>query len=141
MSDTEDDELDEIRKQKAKRLREQQGDGTQAAGGAGTSPDEPVQVSGMDDLEQLVSKHQVVLVDCYADWCGPCKMMEPVIEELAGSTDATVAKVDVDANQQVAAQLGAQSIPTFVLFVDGEPAERLVGAQDQATFEQLLAQA
>lgn len=141
MSDTEDDELDEIRKQKAKRLREQQDDGTQAAGGAGTSPDDPVQVSGMDDLEQLVSKHRVVLVDCYADWCGPCKMMEPVIEELAGSTDATVAKVDVDANQQVAAQLGAQSIPTFVLFVDGEPAERLVGAQDQATFEQLLAQA
>ena len=141
MSNTEDDELDEIRKQKAKRLREQQGNGTQAAGSAGTSPDEPVQVSGMDDLEQLVSKHRVVLVDCYADWCGPCKMMEPVIEDLAESTDATIAKVDVDANQQVAAQLGAQSIPTFVLFVDGEPAERLVGAQDQATFEQLLAQA
>jgi thioredoxin 1 len=141
MSNSEDDELEEIRKQKAERLREQQGAGAETAGGADTSPDEPVEVSGMDELEQVVSKHRVVLVDCYADWCGPCKMMEPVVEELAASTDATIAKVDVDANQQVAAQLGAQSIPTFVLFVDGEPADRLVGAQDEATFEQLIAQA
>jgi thioredoxin 1 len=139
MSNTEDDELDEIRKRKAERLREERGEGTTED--TATTPDEPVEVSGTAELEQLVSEHDVVLVDCYADWCGPCKMMEPVIEDLAGSTDATIAKVDVDANQQVAAQLGAQSIPTFVLFVDGEPTERLVGAQDQATFEQLLAQA
>jgi thioredoxin 1 len=141
MSDTEDDELDEIRKQKRERLQERHGEGTAEAGGSAGSPDRPVEVSGMSELEQLVAEHRVVLVDCYADWCGPCKMMEPVIEDLAGSTDATIAKVDVDANQQVAAQLGAQSIPTFVLFVDGEPTERLVGAQDGATFEQLLAQA
>ena len=139
MSESEDDRLDEIRQQKAEHLREQHGNGT--AGDEGGSPDSPVAVSGTAELEQVVSEHRVVLVDCYADWCGPCKMMEPVVEELAESTEATVAKVDVDANQQVAAQLGAQSIPTFVLFVDGEPAERLVGAQDKATFEQLLARA
>jgi len=68
-------------------------------------------------------------------------MMEPVVEGLAESTDAAVAKVDVDQNQDVAGQLGARSIPTFVLFVDGEPTERLVGAQDESTFEQLIAQA
>jgi Thioredoxin domain-containing protein len=140
MSDTDNSELDEIRQQKREQLRETHGNET-TDGESGETPDEPIQVSGMDDLERLVSQHRAVLVDCYADWCGPCKMMEPVIEDLAGSTDATIAKVDVDANQQVAAQLGAQSIPTFVLFVDGEPTERLVGAQDQATFEQLLAQA
>ena len=136
MSDADDSELEEIRQQKREQLRERH-----ESGGSGGTPDEPLHVSGLSDLEQLVAEHRVVLVDCYADWCGPCKMMEPVVEELAASTDAAVAKVDVDANQDVAAQLRAQSIPTFVLFVDGEPAERLVGAQDKATFEQLLASA
>jgi thioredoxin 1 len=136
MSNTED-ELDEIRQRKAERLREERGE----TGDTAASPDEPIEVSGMGELEQVVSEQDVVLVDCYADWCGPCKMMEPVIEDLAGSTDAAVAKVDVDANREIAAELGAQSIPTFVLFVDGEPTERLVGAQDQSTFEQLVAQA
>jgi thioredoxin 1 len=140
MSNTDNSELDEIRQEKREQLQETHGNET-ANGGSGETPDEPIQVSGQSELEQLVTDHRVVLVDCYADWCGPCKMMEPVVEELAASTDAAIAKVDVDANQQVAAQLGAQSIPTFVLFVDGDPAERLVGAQDQATFEQLLAQA
>jgi len=139
MSDADDSELDKIRQQKREQLREDHGKtGNEDSGG---TPDEPVHVSGMSDLEQLVTEHRVVLVDCYADWCGPCKMMEPVVETLAASTDAAIAKIDVDANQRVATQLGAQSIPTFVLFVDGEPTERLVGAQDEATFEQLLAQA
>ena len=136
MSDVDDSELEEIRQQKREQLREQH-----ESGGSGGTPDEPIHVSGLSDLEQLVTEHRVVLVDCYADWCGPCKMMEPVVEELAASADAAIAKVDVDANQDVAAQLRAQSIPTFVLFVDGEPTERLVGAQDKATFEQLLASA
>jgi len=140
MSNTDNSELDEIRQEKREQLRETHGNET-VDGASGETPDEPIQVSGQSGLEQLVTDHRVVLVDCYADWCGPCKMMEPVVEELAASTDAAIAKVDVDANQQVAAQLGAQSIPTFVLFVDGDPAERLVGAQDQAAFEQLLAQA
>ena len=141
MSDTDEDELDEIRQRKRERLREKHGRKNTQNRTSTDAPDEPVHVSGMGELEQVVSEHRVVLVDCYADWCGPCKMMEPVVEGLAASTDAVVAKVDVDTNQQIAAQLGAQSIPTFVLFVDGDPTERLVGAQDKATFEQLLAQA
>lgn len=138
-----DDDIERIREQKRERLREKHGepntDSTRATGDRATTPDEPVEVSSTAALEQLVTEHRVVLVDCYADWCGPCKMMEPVVEELAATSDATVAKVDVDRNQEIAAQLGAQSIPTFVLFVDGEPAERLVGAQDKGTFERLLA--
>jgi len=141
MSDTDENELDEIRQRKRERLQEKHGRETTQNGTSTDAPDEPLHVSGMEELERVVSEHQVVLVDCYADWCGPCKMMEPVVEELAASTDAVVAKVDVDTNQQIATQLGAQSIPTFVLFVDGDPTERLVGAQDKATFEQLLTQA
>ena len=145
MSETDEDELERIREQKRKQLRERQSGSGSTSGNTqvtdGTAIDEPVEVSGMAELERLVSEHDLVLVDCYADWCGPCKMMAPVVEELAATTDAVIAKVDVDANQAVAAQLGAQSIPTFVLFVDGEPTERLVGAQDKATFERLFAQA
>lgn len=141
MSNTENEEREQIREQKRKRLREQHGTGESDGETGVGAPDEPVAISGTADLETFVSEHRVVLVDCYADWCGPCKMMEPVVEELAESTDAAVAKVDVDQNQDIAGQLGARSIPTFVLFVDGEPTERLVGAQDESTFEQLISQA
>jgi thioredoxin 1 len=133
MSESTDDDVEQIREEKREELLEEQT-------GAET-PDEPVEVSGTDDLQTTISEHDVVLVDCYADWCGPCKMMEPVVADIAADTDATVAKVDVDQNQEIAAQLGAQSIPTFVLYVDGEPAERLVGAQDEGTFRQLIEQA
>ena len=128
MSESTDD-IERIREQKREELAD------------ADTPEEPVEVSGADDLQSTVSEHDVVLVDCYADWCGPCKMMEPVVADIAADTDATVAKVDVDQNQEIAGQLGAQSIPTFVLYVDGEPTERLVGAQDEDTFRQLIQQA
>lgn len=131
-----DEELERLREQKRQELVENRGETS-----GQQTPTEPVEISGMAHLQELTAQHRVVLVDCYADWCGPCKMMEPVVKELAVSTDAVVAKVDVDANQDIAAQLGARSIPTFVLYVDGEPTERLVGAQDKATFEQLIQQA
>jgi thioredoxin 1 len=97
-------------------------------------------VNGTDELRRAVDEHDVVLVDCYADWCGPCQMMEPAIEALAAETDAAVAKVDVDANQAVAQQLGARSIPTLVLYADGEAVDRFVGAQDRATLESAIAE-
>jgi thioredoxin 1 len=68
-------------------------------------------------------------------------MMEPTVEALAAESDAAVAKVDVDRHQRLAQQLGAQGVPTLVVFVDGEPVERVVGAQDRATLETLLQQA
>jgi len=72
------------------------------------------------------------LVDFYADWCGPCQMLEPVVESIAADTDATVAKVDVDANRGLAAEYGVRGVPTLLLFADGEPVERLVGMQDES---------
>ena len=133
MSESTDDDVERIREQKREELVEEQT--------GSETPDEPVEITGAGELQTTVADHDIVLVDCYADWCGPCKMMEPVVADIAADTDATVAKVDVDQNQEIAAQLGAQSIPTFVLYVDGEPAERLVGAQDEGTFRQLIEQA
>ena len=103
--------------------------------GVTEAPTEPVDVSGPEALQTLVDDHDVVLVDCYADWCGPCQMMEPTVEALASETDAVVAKVDVDANQGLAQQLGARGVPTFVLYADGQPVDRFVGAQDRTTLE------
>lgn len=136
-----DDEREHIREQKKRELLNE--DGSDAGGGetgAGT-PAEPIDITGNDHLQSVVAEYDVVLVDCYAEWCGPCKMMEPTIDALASESDAAVAKVDVDQNQQLAGQLGVQGVPTLLLYVDGEPVERLVGAQDRATLDQLIQQA
>ncbi|TQR21944.1 hypothetical protein C9J85_19490 [Haloferax sp. wsp5] len=88
--------------------------------------------TAQDELDDAVAD-DVVLVDFYADWCGPCKQLEPAVERIAAGTAATVAKVDIDANQQLAAKYGVRSVPTLLLFVDGEPVERLVGCTGTAT--------
>ena len=141
------DERERIRERKRRRLRERLEGGDARDGTAGSdadgggdagvteAPTEPVDVSGPEALQTLVDDHDVVLVDCYADWCGPCQMMEPTVEALASETDAVVAKVDVDANQGLAQQLGARGVPTFVLYADGQPVDRFVGAQDRTTLE------
>ena len=75
----------------------------------------------------------VSLVDLYADWCGPCKMMAPTIDKIATSFKdrATVGKLNVDQNQGTAGQLGVTSIPTVVIFKDGQEVERYVGVQGE----------
>ncbi len=95
---------------------------------AGQSTDEPVYIDGESHLDQVVEEHDVVLVDFYADWCGPCKMLEPVIDRLASETEAVMAKVDVDANQQLAGAYGVRGVPTLALFADGEQVEQQTGA-------------
>lgn len=135
MTDTDPDELEAIRERKRERLVEQHGE----ADSSQAPPEEPMHVEGEEHFQELLSSYQTVLVDCYADWCGPCQMMEPTVQALAAETDAAVVKVDVDANQRLAQQLGAQGVPTFLVYRDGDLVERLVGAQDRGTLEALLA--
>ncbi|WP_255190914.1 thioredoxin [Natronobeatus ordinarius] len=92
-------------------------------------PSEPVAIEDESHLEEVVSEYDVVLVDFYADWCGPCKMIEPVLEGLARETDAAIAKVDVDQHQILAGQMGVQGVPTLLLYADGAQVERVVGVQ------------
>lgn len=87
-----------------------------------------------DNFSQEVTKSdRPVLVDFYADWCGPCKMQAPIIDELEVEVDdkIKIGKLDVDANQQTAQKYEVMSIPTIIIFKDGEVVERLTGLQSK----------
>jgi thioredoxin 1 len=112
---------------------------TDTASDAGTATrDEPLHVDGQSQLDDVVKEHDVVLADFYADWCGPCQMLEPTVETLAAETGATVAKVDVDANQQLAAAFGVQGVPTLILFADGEQVKEVVGLKGEDELRALV---
>lgn len=103
-----------------------------------SSAAEPVHVDGPEAFESAINTHDVVLVDFYADWCGPCKMLAPTLEEIAEETTATIVKVDVDANQQLAAEHGVRSIPTLKLYAGGELVEEMVGVQEKERLVELI---
>jgi thioredoxin 1 len=136
---TGDSTIEDVRAEKMEELKNER-EGAAGADADQSVPSEPIHVNGVDELTRTTEEYDVVLVDFYADWCGPCQMLEPVVESIAESTDAAVAKVDVDANQQLAAQFGVQGVPTMVLFADGEPVEQMVGFEDEGTLRSLIDQ-
>jgi len=87
------------------------------------------------NFNDIVSKNSVVLVDFWAEWCGPCRMIAPMIEELANDYDgkAVIGKLDVDNNQESSVKFGVRSIPTLLVFKDGEMVDRHVGAVPKET--------
>lgn len=89
----------------------------------------------MASFGELIKSETPVLVDFYADWCGPCKMMAPYLEEVAQKMKGKVKviKVDVDKNQQASAKYRVQSIPTLILFQNGEVKWRQAGVVDPST--------
>lgn len=97
------------------------------------------QVTDSDFDAKVLQSKTPVLVDFYADWCGPCKMAEPVLEELSKVNEGKVLflKVNVDQNQ-VSGKYGVMSIPTTILFKDGKEVERQVGFGGKQAFEDLL---
>lgn len=93
---------------------------------------------GKDNFKQEVLDHKgVVLVDFYADWCAPCKVTEPIIHQLSDEMkEIKFVKVDVDKNADLASQYSVFSIPTFVIFKDGQVANQFVGAMGKEGFQE-----
>ncbi len=93
-----------------------------------------------DNFEQETKANPPILVDFWAEWCGPCRMVAPVLEELAEEMGGRVriGKLNVDNNQEISSSFQVSSIPTFLLFQDGEVKDRIMGAMPKRAFESFL---
>ena len=94
----------------------------------------------MEKFEDVINSDKPVLVDFYATWCGPCKMMHPILDELHGlvGDKARIIKIDIDRNQELAQHYQVRSVPTLMVFKKGKLEWRQSGVQEAGTLEQII---
>ena len=92
------------------------------------------------NFEELMNSGKPMVVDFWAEWCGPCRMVGPIIDELATEYDGQVniGKVDVDANDTIVGQFGVRNIPTILFFKDGKMVDKVVGAVSKTVFDEKI---
>jgi thioredoxin 1 len=131
-----DDELEAIKHKKLAELQKEA-----ATKAMMSSITEPIVLTDSNFASE-VTKYPIMLVDFWAPWCGPCKMVSPIIEQLSREYSGRVAfgKVNVDENQRIAASFGIQSIPTLMIFKGGKAVDVIIGAIPKAQIEMKLKQ-
>jgi len=123
-----DDELEQLKKQRIMELQKKM-----------DYPDKPITVDDQS-LQEIIQKYPKVVVDCWAAWCMPCKMIEPAIEELAKEQqgDTVYCKLNIDQNRQTAQKYGIMSIPNLLLFKNGQHTGNIIGAQPKPQLQQQI---
>lgn len=100
---------------------------------------EVLKITEKNFQEEVIESDKTVLIDFYADWCGPCKMQSPIIDEIADSRqDIKVGKINVDENQDLASRYNVMSIPTLIIMKNGEIKEQFVGLTGKEQIEEKL---
>ena len=127
------DELDEIKKKKMEKMMK---DMNKPTAPCIELPDKPVIVTDAT-IESMASAYPLFILDCWAEWCGPCRMIGPIIEQLAAEMkgQAVFGKLNVDQNMQTANKYRISAIPTLMIFKDGKLADRKVGALPKKMLE------
>lgn len=130
-------ELEKIRKNKLEQLKKQYMNGGKNM--EENMPNTPLRVTDTD-IDEHIKKYQTIVIDCWAPWCGPCRMVGPVIEDLAKEMQGKIVfgKLNVDENPQTSAKHQIMSIPTMLVFKNGELVDRLVGALPKDMLKQKL---
>lgn len=102
-------------------------------------PDKPVTVTD-SDMDDFVNKYDTAVIDCWAEWCGPCKMMEPILDEAAEEMKGLVAfgKLNVDSNREKSMEYGVSSIPTLLVFKNGELKDQFIGVLPKDALKEKL---
>jgi len=132
-----DEELENIRKKKMEQLKDKYVKGDKEM--SEDMPNTPIEITDAD-FEQMVKKYEMMVVDCWAPWCGPCRMIHPIIEELAKEKQGEIVfgKLNVDENPTVSTKHQIMSIPTLLVFKNGNLVDRLIGAQPKEILKKKL---
>ncbi len=133
------DELDEIKKKKLEHLKNKYM--TRGKNMNENMPNKPIEIKDID-FDENIKKYQTIVIDCWAPWCGPCRMVGPVIDDLAKELQGKIVfgKLNVDENQITATKYSIMSIPSLLVFKNRELVDKIIGAMPKDMLKAKLAQ-
>ena len=134
MENEEDEELERIKQAKLQKMMK-----SAAPEKRGTAFNKPVEMTDAT-FKEMILNHPLVVVDCWAPWCGPCRMVAPIIEELSRDYAGRIlfGKLNVDENREVSLKYNIMSIPTLLVFKNGKLVDTIIGAMPRQTLEQKI---